>query len=212
MSKRKASNTALPVAKRRQEELLAHIKTPHVGSESCRDCARGNCFVSPAVPSVWRMREFLRSCTYLNCEDDPITSDSEPVRLMDGPPFDEMANLGDGYINAFNMLSILVWMNGGSTFSEPNYFWPYMLTHGYDRTFSEWEDMDLHENYEGPLGTFIDGEFEIVMALSPPIPSLEEYLPQIVARFRVNFPPEWYQLIWNRSDRVRYGNDLPQHE
>jgi hypothetical protein len=64
--------------------------------------------------------------------------------------------------------------------------------------------MDLN----GPIGTFIDNEFNFTRLLQAPVPSLNEQQPVILARFRTEFPPEWYDIVMATFD-VEAGFVLP---
>ncbi len=104
---------------------------------------------------VYRMRQFLRQCHYIN-EPNADDDGSEAVRHMEHGAFDRLATLDDGYASAYNMLSILLWFNGGSDDAD-SHFWAFIRANAFDTELPQWQSDGILEDYDGPVSVVCSG-------------------------------------------------------
>jgi hypothetical protein len=164
------------------------------------------------VQEIKDMRTFLRGCTYIGWPFKLDVDDSEPVRLMECGKFNELANLNDGYSSAYNKLSLLMILNGGSEYPRDNDLWDYMVHHAFDTGLTAHQADVLFEEENSSLAHFVQAEWSITWALAHPVPTMEEQLPVMLERFKEEFPPTWYRIVLDSMDYDSEDLDLPTCE
>ena len=138
--------------------------------------------------STRAMHCFLSQQTYEGHGGPHAQIESEATRLMEGESFDSLADLGDNYVNAFNKLNILLWLNDGEWSAQPgdNPFWEYISQHAFNPGLA---DTQLYlETWTHEIEIFLVQEFNATQLLEAPIPSLHEHRGEVLTRFRLLIP------------------------
>jgi hypothetical protein len=163
------------------------------------DLATTDFAVSPRV-------EAMRACLRRKCwafDDDAM---SEMERLVKGSGFDCLSELGDGYENAYNKLTILLWVNGVT-----DAYWTYVVQDAMSRPHTLDDVERLLENQDAPIDAFIVEECITMRLLGAPVPALAEYKYFFLERFRSRFPPVWHRYVMTSDSEIIFGNDLPSY-
>ena len=139
----------------------------------------------PPLARVAAMRTFISHRAYMGCANVHIDDESEATQLLGDCRFHALASLGDDQGNAFNMISILLWLNGGDNHVSDNAFWDYMARSAFSPSLAPLHSIEVMVTNVWTVGSFIDREFKIIMDHGGPIPVLENYKTAVLERFKI---------------------------